>query len=229
MTDGQRLDQLSYIAGGAKPALDWNQNTNSSVLSTPNMDRIAKEGAQLQNAFVTNALCAPSRGCFLTGLYSMKNGVIDNKDRPLAPNVRIISDFLHDAGYEVAFCGKSHIKGALRASSGSLRAGWWNSGRKRQKPETSGNRERKARSIFSTHKVGAKRCVIANACSFHLLWFRWTRSECVQRLMPVEQSEANGHRVLFGCPSQEIYSKGVWPDVATFSIKLRIFLDKCLK
>jgi len=114
MTDGQRLDQVSYIAGGATPALDWDQSTNSSVICTPNMDRIAKEGAQLQNAFVTNALCAPSRGCFLTGLYSKKNGVIDNKDRPLAPNVKIIADYLHEVGYEVAFCGKSHIKGALR-------------------------------------------------------------------------------------------------------------------
>ena len=114
MTDGQRLDQLGCMTEHAASALAWNQNRNSSVLSTPNMDRIAQEGAQFHNAFATNALCAPSRASFLTGLYSKRNGVIDNNDRPLNPGIEILSDFLHEAGYEVAFCGKSHIQGALR-------------------------------------------------------------------------------------------------------------------
>lgn len=114
MTDGQRPDQFSYMAHAGPSALAWDQNKISNMLHTPNMDRIASEGLQFRNAFAVNALCAPSRGAVLTGRYSRSNGVIDNKDRPLAEGVKIISDYLHEAGYEVAFCGKSHIKGALR-------------------------------------------------------------------------------------------------------------------
>ena len=114
MTDGQRPDQFSYMAGNNESALPWDQCKINGMLDTPNMDRIAQEGLQFRNAFVVNALCAPGRGAVLTGLYSRRNGVIDNKDRPLATDVKIISDYLHEAGYEVGFCGKSHIKGALR-------------------------------------------------------------------------------------------------------------------
>ncbi|HEX7362025.1 MAG TPA: sulfatase-like hydrolase/transferase [Bryobacteraceae bacterium] len=78
------------------------------------MDRLAREGMCFRVAFTVNALCASGRATTLTGLYSRRNGVIDNKDRPLAPGVKIVSDYLHEAGYEVAFCQNSHLKNALR-------------------------------------------------------------------------------------------------------------------
>ena len=34
---------------------------------TPNIDRIANEGALLKNALCTNAICGPSRAAILTG------------------------------------------------------------------------------------------------------------------------------------------------------------------
>jgi arylsulfatase A-like enzyme len=100
MTDGQRADEMS-IAG-------------NKIIHTPHIDRIGQEGMRFQNAFVVNALCAPSRATVLTGMYSRKHGVIDNKNRTIATDMPIISDLLREAGYEVAFCGKSHVKGALR-------------------------------------------------------------------------------------------------------------------
>jgi arylsulfatase A-like enzyme len=64
--------------------------------------------------FVTNSLCAPSRATLLTGLYSHSHGVIDNKNRRISPEQPLLPDLLRQAGYEVAFCGKSHVAGALR-------------------------------------------------------------------------------------------------------------------
>jgi arylsulfatase A-like enzyme len=100
MTDDQRWDAMS-CAG-------------NTVLRTPNLDRIAAGGMRFRNAFVTNALCAPSRATLLTGAYSHVHGVIDNNNRRINPKLPFLPDLLRQAGYEVAFCGKSHVSGALR-------------------------------------------------------------------------------------------------------------------
>jgi arylsulfatase A-like enzyme len=102
MTDDQRFDAMS-CAG-------------NKILQTPNMDRIAKEGMRFRNMFVINSLCAPSRATLMSGLYSHSHGVIDNKvnDHKIPAELKLLPDYLKDAGYEVAFCGKSHVAGALR-------------------------------------------------------------------------------------------------------------------
>ena len=56
----------------------------SKRASTPNLDRIAREGMLFRNAFCTNSLCAPSRATLLTGLYSHKNGQLS--DLPPQPS-----------------------------------------------------------------------------------------------------------------------------------------------
>ncbi len=100
MTDDQRFDYLS-CAG-------------HPFLKTPNIDRIAREGCRFTNTFVTNALCAPSRATLMTGLYSHSHGVRDNLGSRLRPDVPWLPQLLRDAGYEVAFCGKSHVPGNFR-------------------------------------------------------------------------------------------------------------------
>lgn len=87
--------------------------TGNAIIQTPNFDRVVREGMTFKNAFVVNALCLPSRASILTGQYSHVTGAIDNRDRPIPAQYPIISDLLRDAGYEVAFIGKSHVAGAM--------------------------------------------------------------------------------------------------------------------
>ena len=101
-TEGQRADALS-IAG-------------HPLLQTPHQDRIGREGVRFENAFCTNALCAPARASVLTGLYSKSSGALDNKqlDTPLPYDIPIFTDLLHEAGYEVAMVGKAHVRNAAK-------------------------------------------------------------------------------------------------------------------
>src|SRR5206468_234090 len=48
-------------------------------LKTPNLDRIARDGAKFTNYFVTTPLCSPSRASIVSGLFAHTHGVTDNQ------------------------------------------------------------------------------------------------------------------------------------------------------
>src|SRR5688572_26919929 len=77
-------------------------------LKTPGMDRMASEGAHVKNAFVSTALCSPSRASILTGQYAHTHTVVDN-DAPLPPNLVFFPKYLQQKGYQTAFFGKWHM------------------------------------------------------------------------------------------------------------------------
>lgn len=77
-------------------------------LETPNMDRLAAEGAYFRNTFVTTALCSPSRASILTGLFSHTHTVVDNQ-APDPENLVFFPQYLQQAGYQTSFFGKWHM------------------------------------------------------------------------------------------------------------------------
>jgi N-acetylglucosamine-6-sulfatase len=77
-------------------------------VETPNMDRVAREGARFLNAFATTPLCSPSRASFLTGQYAHTNGIVDNTARPSHQLPTFPRD-LQRAGYVTGFFGKWHM------------------------------------------------------------------------------------------------------------------------
>lgn len=84
--------------------------TGQPFIKTPNIDRIAREGALFKNAFATTPLCSPSRACFLTGLNAHAHGVTDNTNHDaLSHRLDTFLLRLNQAGYETAFFGKWHM------------------------------------------------------------------------------------------------------------------------
>ncbi len=77
-------------------------------IETPQIDRLAREGARFLNAFATTPLCSPSRASFLTGQYAHTNGIIDNTARS-SHQLPTFPRTLQQAGYQTAFFGKWHM------------------------------------------------------------------------------------------------------------------------
>jgi N-acetylglucosamine-6-sulfatase len=95
LTDDHRYDAMGFLKG-------------QPFLETPHMDAMAREGVHCSNAFVTTALCSPSRATILTGLYAHKHRIVDN-NTPIPQGTRYFPELLQKAGYKTAFVGKWHM------------------------------------------------------------------------------------------------------------------------
>ena len=80
-------------------------------LKTPNIDKLANQGVNVENFFVTQSICSPSRASFLTGTYPHIHGVNQNNKYvdPDWANYAPYSTHLQNSGYETAHIGKIHM------------------------------------------------------------------------------------------------------------------------
>jgi len=95
--------------------------------ATPNLDRLASQGARFTNAFAACPVCSPTRASIVTGRYPVRTGVTDwipgRAPHPQGPIVTprtatelklaetTIAELLKPAGYRSASIGKWHLGG----------------------------------------------------------------------------------------------------------------------
>jgi uncharacterized sulfatase len=82
----------------------------SKLAPTPNIDRLAIEGALFKNNFCTNSICGPSRAVVLTGKHSHINGFKMNGNR-FDGSQQTFPKLLQKAGYKTGIIGKWHLDG----------------------------------------------------------------------------------------------------------------------
>jgi arylsulfatase A-like enzyme len=79
-------------------------------VKTPNLDRLAKDGALFTDGYITSPQCAPSRAGLLAGRYQQRFGFDCIGLGPLPLEEITIADRLKKAGYATGMVGKWHME-----------------------------------------------------------------------------------------------------------------------
>jgi len=97
LTDDQRWDSVGFMG--------------QKIGKTPHLDQLAQQGTVFENAFVTSAICTPSRASYMLGQFERKHGVNFNSGTAMAADAWSHSypALLKKAGYTTAYIGKNHL------------------------------------------------------------------------------------------------------------------------
>ena len=90
---------------------------------TPNMDRLAKEGALFTHAFTHTAVCSPSRSGMITGQYPLKYGAQNMRSTVINPP-QAFTEKLQSAGYHVMWPGTTDFQGVSEKNFANDRKPW---------------------------------------------------------------------------------------------------------
>ena len=107
---GDKLNILWLIAEDFCPELGC---YGTSLVKTPNIDKLSREGGRYANAFTPAPVCSASRSGFMTGMYQTSIGAHQhrsNRNKPLPENVKVITDYFRAAGYFTCNCGGGNWK-----------------------------------------------------------------------------------------------------------------------
>lgn len=97
LTDDQRWDSVGFMG--------------HKIVKTPNLDTLANDGVVFENAFVTSAICTPSRACYMLGQYERRHGVNFNSGTAMSAEAwaKSYPVLLRENGYFTGYIGKNHL------------------------------------------------------------------------------------------------------------------------
>lgn len=97
LTDDQRWDSVGFMG--------------QEIGKTPNLDRLASDGVVFDNAYVTSAICTPSRACYMLGQFERKHGVNFNSGTAMSAEAwaKSYPVILRENGYFTGYIGKNHL------------------------------------------------------------------------------------------------------------------------
>jgi arylsulfatase A-like enzyme len=75
-------------------------------ISTPNIDRLARDGVRFTQFYAGSTVCAPSRCVLMTGLHVGHGYIRGNADQSLRPEDHTAAELLKTAGYTTGLFGK---------------------------------------------------------------------------------------------------------------------------
>ena len=86
---------------------------DSTICTTPNLDKLAKSGMRFTSFYVSEAVCSASRSSLLTGCYaqriSIRGALGPGSKHGLHPNETTIAELVKPLGYATAAFGKWHL------------------------------------------------------------------------------------------------------------------------
>ncbi len=89
--------------------ISWVSCYGGTNAKTPAIDKLAKEGFRYLHCFDNAAVCAPTRSCWITGMYAISNGTQPMRSRNNIPHdkIKYYPDLLKKAGYYTSNPGKT--------------------------------------------------------------------------------------------------------------------------
>jgi arylsulfatase A-like enzyme len=115
----KRLNVLFIAVDDLRPELGCYGNT---IIKSPNIDRLAKRGLQMNRAYCQQAVCSPSRASLLTGTRPDTTKVWDLSThfRKALPDVVTLPQYFKNAGYFTQGMGKLYHHGLDDLASWSV-------------------------------------------------------------------------------------------------------------
>ena len=106
----QRPPNIVYVFGDQHRNSSWWGGDDPQVI-TPNLARLAREGAAFNHCISTYPLCCPYRASLMTGRYPQATTIMSNNLGTVGlPLTEVtIADILKKAGYATGYVGKWHL------------------------------------------------------------------------------------------------------------------------
>ena len=104
-----------YMDSIGNPDIVWG---DGNYVYTPNIDKLAAEGAMFSNFYAVTPLCTPSRASFMSGLHPAFTGESNNNHGSMDGDIPTFASVLRDQGYFTSYFGKWHL-------GGEAKPGWY--------------------------------------------------------------------------------------------------------